>query len=302
MKNSPGSMIGGIGLTPGGDTDARTMLRLVNVGILGAHDDRRRSTASGTRPRVSRVARNSLSSRALTSAPARFVVDDGDDELHRAEYRRRGRPGSIGMQGVPRGAISGRVYDARPTTLSGVTRCQQELSVSTDGSTSDLPASLTITRSRLSRRPTLSPTACWRGGVESRAGDGCDLVQDPDRPGLQAVAAVGFDEAASRQLATDVDPAHPFAAAAAGRTASSTGKPRWPMGRRNRCLSPAGRRRGCPGLPRTGLAGTASDRAVRPAGAHALARWLRSPWIGRAWRRRPRSAPSGSSGWPTPIR
>ena len=47
------------------------------------------------------------------------------------------------------------------------------------------------------------------------------LVQDPDRPGLQVVAAVGFDDAARAQLATDVaDPAHPFAAAAAGRTAS----------------------------------------------------------------------------------
>src|SRR4029079_18083122 len=47
------------------------------------------------------------------------------------------------------------------------------------------------------------------------------LVQDPDRPALQVVATLGFDDAAREQLATDAaDPAHPFAEAAVGRTAT----------------------------------------------------------------------------------
>ena len=47
------------------------------------------------------------------------------------------------------------------------------------------------------------------------------LVQDPDRPGLQPIAAHGFDDGALAQLTDDVtDPAHPFAAAALGRIAT----------------------------------------------------------------------------------
>jgi diguanylate cyclase (GGDEF)-like protein len=47
------------------------------------------------------------------------------------------------------------------------------------------------------------------------------LVQDPDRPALQVVATLGFDDAAREQLAADAtDPAHPFAEAASGRTAT----------------------------------------------------------------------------------
>ena len=47
------------------------------------------------------------------------------------------------------------------------------------------------------------------------------LVQDPDRPGLQVAASRGFDAAAQDQLTADAaDPAHPFAEAAAGRSAT----------------------------------------------------------------------------------
>lgn len=47
------------------------------------------------------------------------------------------------------------------------------------------------------------------------------LVQDPDRPGLQVAASRGFDEGARDRLALDAgDPAHPFAEAAAGRSAT----------------------------------------------------------------------------------
>lgn len=51
-----------------------------------------------------------------------------------------------------------------------------------------------------------------------RATSGAILVQDPDRPGLQVVAAHGLDIAAKTQLTAAVaDPAHPFAAAATTR-------------------------------------------------------------------------------------
>jgi diguanylate cyclase (GGDEF)-like protein len=47
------------------------------------------------------------------------------------------------------------------------------------------------------------------------------LVQDPDRPGLQVAASMGFDDAAKTRLGEDAaDPANPFSEAAAGRTAS----------------------------------------------------------------------------------
>jgi len=47
---------------------------------------------------------------------------------------------------------------------------------------------------------------------------GAIFVQDPDRPGIHLVAAMGMDEASIARLATEVaDPAHPFATAAATR-------------------------------------------------------------------------------------
>ena len=50
---------------------------------------------------------------------------------------------------------------------------------------------------------------------------GAILVQDPDRPGLQPVATLGFDDAAVARLAEDVtDASHPFAEAALGRHAT----------------------------------------------------------------------------------
>ena len=53
------------------------------------------------------------------------------------------------------------------------------------------------------------------------AGMGAILVQDPDRPGLQPIATLGFDDAAAAQLANDVaDASHPFAEAALGRGAT----------------------------------------------------------------------------------
>lgn len=50
---------------------------------------------------------------------------------------------------------------------------------------------------------------------------GAILVQDPDRPGLQPIATLGFNEAGAARLAEDVaDASHPFAEAALGRVAT----------------------------------------------------------------------------------
>ncbi|HLO35890.1 MAG TPA: GAF domain-containing protein, partial [Candidatus Deferrimicrobium sp.] len=47
---------------------------------------------------------------------------------------------------------------------------------------------------------------------------GAIFVQDPDRPGLHLVAAIGLDDASLGRLVTEVaDPAHPFTAAATSR-------------------------------------------------------------------------------------
>jgi diguanylate cyclase (GGDEF)-like protein len=58
-------------------------------------------------------------------------------------------------------------------------------------------------------------------GTALGADMGAILVQDPDRPGLQPVATLGFDETAVARLAEDVaDASHPFAEAAHGRHAT----------------------------------------------------------------------------------
>jgi diguanylate cyclase (GGDEF)-like protein len=95
--------------------------------------------------------------------------------------------------------------------------------VSTDGSTSDALVPLIASIETIATADDLE--AALDGVLEAamslRPAMAAILVEDPDRPGLQVVAARGFDEAAKAQLAADVaDPSHPFAEAAAGRSAT----------------------------------------------------------------------------------
>jgi diguanylate cyclase (GGDEF)-like protein len=102
-------------------------------------------------------------------------------------------------------------------------RILQEPTVSTDGSSSDSSAALAEAIEAIAAVSDLEPAL--EGILQATAGMApamaAILVQDPDRPGLQVVASRGFDDAAVAQLGEDVgDPAHPFAEAAAGRTAT----------------------------------------------------------------------------------
>lgn len=95
--------------------------------------------------------------------------------------------------------------------------------MSTDGSTSDAFAPLISAIEAVATAEDLE--LALEGVLAATASLGptmaAILVQDPDRPALQVVAATGFDDAARAQLTNDVtDPAHPFAEAAAGRTAT----------------------------------------------------------------------------------
>lgn len=127
-----------------------------------------------------------------------------------------------------------RANDLKDAPIGGV-RCapddpakgqmivQQEPSVSTDGSTSDPLASLISAIDAVAAAGALEPAldGVLAAAASLRPAMAAILVQDPDRPGLQVVAARGFDDAAKAQLADDVaDPSHPFAEAASGRTAS----------------------------------------------------------------------------------
>jgi diguanylate cyclase (GGDEF)-like protein len=128
------------------------------------------------------------------------------------------------MPSLEPGPAGSRVYDAGPTTPRRVDdERPEEPSVSTDGSTTDPLAQLiaaieavagagdieTALDGVLAATARLQPTVA------------AILVQDPDRPGLQVVASRGFDEAARDQLAADaIDPAHPFAEAVGGMTAT----------------------------------------------------------------------------------
>lgn len=95
--------------------------------------------------------------------------------------------------------------------------------MSTDGSTSDQFDSLLAAIDVIATAGDLEPAL---HGVLAAAASlhpamAAILVQDPDRPGLQVVAAQGFDDAAEAQLAGDVaDPAHPFVEAVTGRIAT----------------------------------------------------------------------------------
>jgi diguanylate cyclase (GGDEF)-like protein len=98
----------------------------------------------------------------------------------------------------------------------------QEPSVSTDGSTIDPLASLIEAIDVVGASGDLEHAldGVLAAAATLRPVMSAVLVEDPDRPGLQVVASRGFDEAAEAQLAVDAaDPAHPFADAAAGRTA-----------------------------------------------------------------------------------
>ncbi|HEX5149686.1 MAG TPA: GGDEF domain-containing protein [Candidatus Limnocylindrales bacterium] len=99
----------------------------------------------------------------------------------------------------------------------------QESPVSTDGSTTDRLVPLIAAIEAVATRADLE--AALEGVLAAAAGLGpamaAILIQDPDRPAMQVVASIGFDESALGQLASDVaDPAHPFAEAAAGRKAT----------------------------------------------------------------------------------
>ena len=95
--------------------------------------------------------------------------------------------------------------------------------MSTDGSTSDSLAALIHAIEGVATAADLE--AALDGVLAAASGlsptMAAILVQDPDRPGLQVIASTGFDDAAKARLAEDAtDPAHPFAEAAAGRTAT----------------------------------------------------------------------------------
>jgi diguanylate cyclase (GGDEF)-like protein len=93
--------------------------------------------------------------------------------------------------------------------------------VSTDGQTSDPRISLAAAIEAVAGAGTLETML---EGVLAAAeatlhpAMGAIFVSDPDRPGLQLVAAIGMDQAATAQLALDVaDPADPFTTAAVSR-------------------------------------------------------------------------------------
>jgi diguanylate cyclase (GGDEF)-like protein len=116
------------------------------------------------------------------------------------------------------------VYDARPTISREVDdEHPEELSVSTDGSTTDPLAPLIAAIEAVASADDLERALDGVLAATERLQPAMAaiLVEDPDRPGLQVVASRGFDDAAQEQLAADVtDPAHPFTEAAAGRTAT----------------------------------------------------------------------------------
>ncbi|MFL5721672.1 MAG: GGDEF domain-containing protein [Chloroflexota bacterium] len=96
--------------------------------------------------------------------------------------------------------------------------------MSTDVPSSDPRASLVRAIGSVARNGDIDTILA---GILSAAADslspsmGAVFVQDPDRPGLHLVAAIGMDDPTTTRLETEIaDPAHPFTAAATDRQAS----------------------------------------------------------------------------------
>ncbi len=137
---------------------------------------------------------------------------------------------------------------------------------------------------------------------------GAVVLADPDRAGLQLAAAHGLDDAGRIALAAEMtDPTHPFSEATAGRSATFD---------RQATLASGDAFIGAY-LPCSSRVEASRSRSVRSASGGRLRTswpmrtgrcsrrspgWRPSPSIERGWRPPPRSAPSGSSGWPITTR
>ena len=212
MKNSPGSMIGGIGLT----TWVRDVQfvaddrhHLVDLGVLDAEEDRRIRLLEESARAVQAGRPELLLEQRVDEGAGVLVVDDGDDELHRAEYRRAAEV-DVGSDAIR------AVYDAASDSdrAAGVPRGQRR----------SVPA---IPEAASRRRSPRSPTAGDLDAALARcsppasrplgAGDGRDLrLRIRTEPGCSSSPSHGLDEAGpTRAGRRGQDPAHPFAAAAA---------------------------------------------------------------------------------------
>ena len=220
MKNSPGSMIGGIGLT----TCVRDVQLSRTMPITS-------STSASSTPRMivafdclrkppelcRRVARNSLSSSALTRAP-RPRCGRSRRRVSPAEYRCRPRPGQREFRERP---SRGRCTMRPPTNhqRAGVPRVDRRPAQRSP----DHPSA----RHRGDRGAAASSRRCSRpcsapAGATFGPSMGAIFISDPDRPGLAARSpSHGMDERRERALAAEVaDPAHPFSVAATSRAAT----------------------------------------------------------------------------------
>ena len=309
MKNSPGSMIGGIGLTicvrdvqfsrtiamTSSTSVSSTPSRIVALDCL-------RKPAGAVQPGRPEL----LVEQGIDEGPGILVVDDGDDEFHRAEYpmahRRRSTlgDGSAGPAAARRVRCALRIY--RPACRSPP--------VSSDGPSRDPRAGVSAAIAAAARADDLDAAlaAITQAGVDGLgASMGAVFLTDPDRAGLTLAASSG--------LPRRLEPGR-------GRPGAEPPVPRG-RDRPGRRVRP-GRRR-CPtgatfvgaylpllvasGGVETSLGaigfGWAAPHDLDDAGPRRPRRTWRpsppSPPIGRGSPRRPPSAPSGSSGWPTPI-
>src|SRR5450755_4632276 len=185
MKNSPGSMIGGIGLT--------IWVRAVQVRRVIARTSSIWASSTPTRivaldclrkppDECSRVARYSFSSRASTRAPASSLWTTATISF----MARRIRAGSTSVESRP---IAGP-YNG-PTDASGAPLRHQGDSSSMDRSTDTLATSAAA----LAHGGDLDKTLSALLGAAAAATGGpiaVAFLEDPDRPGLQLSASIGM--------------------------------------------------------------------------------------------------------------
>ena len=254
-----------------------------------------------------RVARNSLSSRALTRAPASSLWTMATTSFTRGVSTAACDPG---QRGIERRARSTARCTMRPPTTPDACRSPRVDRRPVPRSTHLAPAG--HRGGRRARRPRCraATASSTRGIAALRPAMGAIFIADPDRPRAPARRiGTALDEASSARLAAEVaDPAHPFARRgrrpgrrpsiarrrrptarrSSGRTCRSSCRAEASTCRSGRSAS-AGRRRTC---------STTTERETLDALAA-----LAAVAVDRAgWPRPPPSAPNGSSGWPTPTR
>jgi diguanylate cyclase (GGDEF)-like protein len=208
---------------------------VIDLGIVDAENDRRVRLLEEATGAVQSRGPEVAVQQGVDEGPRVLVVDDRDDELHGAEYRRAASTFDVQL-GVGRSVLV-RSGATAPCRGSGGVRCgppevrnrtrEGEASVSPSADRPSPLDALAAGVAAVVHGPDLDEAiGSLLGGVVAAVGATSATVslQDPDRPDPELALTIGLDEAAQQAaVAAAADPAHPLTTAARERIEASAG-------------------------------------------------------------------------------